>query len=219
MKKYSTILFFMIVGNFTFGQNTYTDPITGLALKLYSDNLEKEQEKTIEQQTKLQQAQAWVGTQMVVANKIQDKVLYGLSEVSGTLRNGIQVMNIYKEIQECIRYSIDVLELTRDHPQYAVFGARTSEKVYNQAIKLSTDVADLLQPGELNLATAGDRYTLLFSVSQNVTMLKIWVLSVKLNIERAQRLGFWKAINPFQEYINTDISIVENIMVQYKNQF
>lgn len=209
----------MIVGNFTFGQNTYIDPTTTLALKFYSDNLEKEQEKVVEQQTKLQQAQAWVGTQMVVANRIQDKVLYGLSEVSGTLRNGMQVMSIYREIQECIRYSIDVLELTRDHPQYAVFGVRSSEKVYNQAIKLSTDVADLLQPGELNLATAGDRYTLLFNVSQNVTMLKIWVLSTKLNIERAKRLGFWKAINPFQEYINTDISIVENIMEQYKYQF
>ncbi len=31
-------------------------------------------------------AQAWVGTQMVVANDIQNKILKGLKEVSGTSR-------------------------------------------------------------------------------------------------------------------------------------
>lgn len=219
MKKYSFILLAMMVGNFAFAQNTYIDPTTTLALKLYSDNLEKEQEKTIEQQTKLQQAQAWVGTQMVVANNIQNKVLKGLSEVSGTLKNGIQVIDIYNEIDRCLQYSADILTLTKDHPQFAVFGVRTSQKTYEQAIKLTTDVTDLLKPGELNLATAGDRYKLLFSVSQNVIMLKIWLLATKLNIERAIRLGWFQSINPFQGYINTDKSIVENIMQTYKNRF
>jgi hypothetical protein len=35
-------------------QNTYIDPTTTLALKLYSDNLEKQQQKTVDEQTKLQ---------------------------------------------------------------------------------------------------------------------------------------------------------------------
>lgn len=219
MKKYSIVLLVMTMGNIAYAQNTYIDPTTTIALKIYSDNLEKEQDKTVEQQTKLQQAQAWVGTQMVVANNIQNKILKGLSEVSGTLKNGIQVIDIYNEIDRCLQYSSDILTLTKDHPQFAVFGVRTSQKTYEQAIKLTTDVTDLLKPGELNLATAGDRYKLLFSVSQNVTMLKIWLLATKLNIERAIRLGWFQSINPFQGYINTDKSIVENIMWTYKNRF
>ena len=75
MKKYSFILIAMILGNLASAQNTYIDPTTTLALKLYSDNLEKEQDKTVDQQTKLQKAQAWVGTQMVVANNIQNKIV------------------------------------------------------------------------------------------------------------------------------------------------
>ena len=219
MKKYSFILIAMILGNLASAQNTYIDPTTTLALKLYSDNLEKEQDKTVDQQTKLQKAQAWVGTQMVVANNIQNKILRGLSEVSGTLKNGVQVVDIYNEIDRCLQYSSDILTLTKDHPQFAVFGVRSSQKAYEQAIKLTTDVTDLLKPGESNLATAGDRYKLLFSVSQNVTMLKIWLLATKLNIERAIRLGWFRSINPFQGYINTDKSIVENIMWTYKNRF
>ena len=218
MKKFSVSLLLM-AGSFAFAQNTYIDVTTTLALKLYSDNLENQQEKTIEQQTKLQQAQTWVSTQMAVANNIQNKVLKGLNEVSGTLKNGVQVVSIYNDLDRCLQYSSDILELTSDKPQYAVFGVKATQKAYEQVIKLTTDVTDLLKPGELNLATAGDRYKLLFSVSQNVTMLKIWLLATKLNIERAIRLGWFQSINPFQGYINTDRSIVENIMWTYKNRF
>lgn len=218
MKKFSISLLLM-AGSFAFAQNTYIDVTTTLALKLYSDNLENQQEKTIEQQTKLQQAQTWVSTQMAVANNIQNKVLKGLNEVSGTLKNGVQVVSIYNELDRCLQYSNDILELTNDKPQYSVFGVKATQKAYEQVIKLTTDVTDLLKPGELNLATAGDRYKLLFSVSQNVTMLKIWLLATKLNIERAIRLGWFQSINPFQGYINTDMSIVQNIMWTYKNRF
>ena len=218
MKKFSiTVLLF--AGSFALAQNIYIDVTTTLALKLYSDNLENQQEKTLEQQTKLQQAQTWVSTQMTVANNIQNKVLKGLNEVSGTLKNGVQVVSIYNELDRCLQYSNDILELTSDKPQYAVFGVKATQKAYEQVIKLSTDVTDLLKLGELNLATAGDRYKLLFSVSQNVTMLKIWLLATKLNIERAIRLGWFQSINPFQGYINTDMSIVQNIMWTYKNRF
>ena len=218
MKKFRLILL-LIIGNFVSAQNTYIDVTTTLALKFYSDNLENQQEKTIAEQTKLQQAQAWVGTQMVVANNIQNTVLRGLNEVSGTLKNGVQVVGIYNELDRCLQYSSDILILTKDKPQFAVFGVKASQKAYEQVIKLTTDVTDLLKPGELNLATAGDRYKLLFSVSQNVIMLKIWLLSTKLNIERAIRLGWFQSINPFQGYINTDMSIVQNIMWTYKNRF
>lgn len=218
MKKFSiTVLLF--AGSFALAQNIYIDVTTTLALKLYSDNLENQQEKTLEQQTKLQQAQTWVSTQMTVANNIQNKVVKGLNEVSGTLKNGVQVVSIYNELDRCLQYSSDILELTSDKPQFAVFGVKATQKAYEQVIKLSTDVTDLLKPGELNLATAGDRYKLLFSVSQNVTMLKIWLLATKLNIERAIRLGWFQSINPFQGYINTDMSIVQNIMWTYKNRF
>lgn len=218
MKKFSLIIL-IFLGSFACAQNTYIDVTTTLALKLYSDNLQNQQERIVEQQTKLQQAQTWVGTQLVVANDIQNKLLKGLNEVSGTLKNGVQVIDIYNQLQNCLQYSGDILTLTKDKPQYAVFGVKSSQKAYEQVIKLTSDVSDLLQPGELNLATSGDRYKLLFSVSQNVTMLKIWLLATKLNIERAIRLGWFQSINPFQGYINTDISIVQNIMQTYRNRF
>ena len=219
MKKYRIFLmvfFFSITMN---AQNIYIDVTTTAMLKVYSDNLKNKQKETIEQQTKLQPAQVWVAAQMAVANSIQNKVYKGLKEVSGTLQNGIQVMTIFQELDQCSQYASDISNIVTTHPQYAVFGAKATQKTYEQVLKIGTDVTDILATGDLNLATAGDRHRLLHQISQNVTRLKLWLITIKLNLERAKRLGFWKSINPFQGYINTDKAIVQSIVTQYKHNF
>lgn len=221
MKKYKVLI--LILGIFSIGkisaQNTYIDVTTSLALNMYANNLESEQNKTVEQQTKLQQAQAWVSTQMVVANEIQNKVLKGLREVSGTLGNGIQMKQILTSLQGCYKYTGDILNIVSAHPQYSIFGVKSSEKVYITAADIVTEYSDILAGGELNLATAGDRSKLLNQTLQKVMILEMWILDVKLRLERAIRIGFWRSANPFQGYVDTDRSIVDNIMDQYKWNF
>lgn len=218
MYKFLIVLlpFFSTIG---FAQNTYSDLTTSLALNMYANNLKSKQNKTIEQQTKLQQAQAWVSTQMVVANDIQNKVLKGLREVSGTLSNGIQMKNILTSLQNSYKYTGDILNIVSAHPQYSIFGVKSSEKVYLTAADIVTEYSDILAGGDLNLATAGDRSKLLTQTLQKVMMLEMWILDVKLRLERAIRIGFWKSANPFQGYVDTDKSIVDNIMNQYKWNF
>ncbi len=217
MKKISII--FLGFGSLVYAQNTYIDPTVTAAMILYSENLKAKQNEVIEETSKLKDAQAWVGTQMVVANDIQNKILKGLKEVSGTLQNGIQVQEIYSELNKCYNYSSQIVQLASEHPQYAIFGTKASQKTYEQSLRIVTDVSDILESGELNLATAGDRYKILHNISGNVKNLKLWLLAIKLRIERANRLEFWNSINPFAGYINTDKAIVENIMNKYKKNF
>ena len=206
-------------GTGVFSQNTYIDPTVTAAMILYSENLKAKQNDVIDETSKLKDAQAWVGTQMVVANDIQNKILKGLKEVSGTLQNGIQVKEIYSELNKCYNYSSQVVQLASQHPQYTIFGVKASQKTYEQSLKIVTDVSDILASGELNLATAGDPYKILHNISENVKNLKLWLLAIKLRLEKANRLGFWNSINPFAGYINTDKGIVENIMNRYKRNF
>ena len=49
---------------------------------LYSENLKAKQNEVIEETSKLKDAQNVVGTQMVAANDIQNRILKGLKEVS-----------------------------------------------------------------------------------------------------------------------------------------
>jgi len=222
MKKFSlkiVMLFFPLLGTVAFAQNTYIDPTVTAAMILYSENLKAKQNEVIEETSKLKDAQTWVGTQMVAANDIQNKILKGLKEVSGTLQNGIQVQEIYSELNKCYNYSAQVGQLASAHPQYGIFGVKASQKTYEQSLKIVTDVSDILASGELNLATAGDRYKILHNISGNVKNLKLWLLAIKLRLEKANRLGFWNSINPFAGYINTDKAIVEDIMDRYKRNF
>jgi hypothetical protein len=103
MKKFSLkiIMLFLFWGTMSFSQNTYIDPTVTAAMILYSENLKAKQNEVIEETSKLKDAQTWVGTQMVAANDIQNKILKGLKEVSGTLQNGIQVKEIYSELNKC----------------------------------------------------------------------------------------------------------------------
>ena len=142
-----------------------------------------------------------------------------MSEVSGTLTNGLQVKEIYEDLKDCTMYSSEISKLVRENPEYAIFGAKATETTYKKVLKMSSEVSELLKSGELNLATAGDRYKLIYEISSKVKMLKVWLATIMLNIERAKRLGFWRAINPFQGYINTDKDIVRNIMDRYKHNF
>jgi hypothetical protein len=217
MKKYSIL--FLGFGSFLFAQNTYIDPTVTAAMILYSENLKAKQNEVIDETSKLKDAQTWVGTQMVAANDIQNKILKGLKEVSGTLQNGIQAQEIYSELHKCYNYSSQVLQLAAKHPEYTIFGVKASQKTYEQSLKIVTDVSDILASGELNLATAGDRYKILHTISGNVKNLKLWLLAIKLRLERVNRLGFWNSINPLAGYINTDKGIVENIMNRYKRNF
>lgn len=114
MKKFNekTVLFiFFLWGIGGFAQNTYIDPAVTGAMILYSENLKAKQEEVIEETSKLKQAQTWVGTQMAAANEIQNKILKGLSEVSGTLQNGIQVKEIYNELNKCYKYSLSLIHI------------------------------------------------------------------------------------------------------------
>ena len=57
-----------------------------------------------------------------------------IKEVSGTLQNGIQVKEIYSELNKCYIYSSQVVQLASQHPQYAIFGVKASQKPTEQSL-------------------------------------------------------------------------------------
>lgn len=218
IKQFNFLVFvlFPVLG---VGQTIYFDPGVSGALIGYSQSLKNGQNKIADEQSQLQKAQTFVSTQVALVNDVQKKIYKGLSEVSTTLSNGIQVKHIYSELEQCSKYSKDIANLVKKQPQYAIFGAKATQKSYEQVLKITLEISSVLQGGEKNLMTAGDRYRLLDSIEGKIATLKIWLATIKVALEHAQMVGFWKSINPFQGYINTDRDIIQNIMDKYKHQF
>lgn len=198
------------------GQNTYLDPTTTAALLMYSDQLKNEQHKLTTRAENLRNAQLVVSGQLGVLSEIQNTMLLGLKEVSTTLQNGVQVKEILQDLNDCRQESQRIGNLVLEDPEYAVFGVKATARTYDSLLSMSQELSLLLEGGNLNLATAGDRYRLLYSLSQKVKTLKLWLFTISLNLERAKRLGFLRAVGPMQGYINTDKAIVESIVRRYK---
>lgn len=193
-------------------QSLYIDPTTTAALMLYSSQLRKEQRKTQEEVKGLKKVQATVGVAMAEVGRVQDKVYKGLSEVSETLKNAHQVKEIYHNLTVSAQYIQEIKNIAIKHPQYSVFAVK-GVKVANERITTAgLDIVNILKDGELNLMTAGDRYKLLFKIEHETRMIRVYLLGILMPMQRAEQIGFWKAINPFQGYIDTDKSIIENIL-------
>ena len=217
VKLFNLILLFLpYIGS---AQKIYMDPFTGGAMAGYAATLKGGHERAEKEQDKLQKAQTFISAQVTLVKKVQDKLYKGLSEAGGTIQNAIQVKNIGEEVKQCTEYSKSISQLATRHPQYAIFGAKATQKCYEQTAKIVNELSNILADGETNLATAGDRYIVLDNIEHQVRMLKIYLISVQLALENAEYVGFWKSINPFQGYIDTDKDIVQNIMQKFKHQF
>jgi len=200
-------------------QKIYMDPVTAGAMAGYAVTLKGGHERAEKEQDKLQKAQTFISAQVTLVKKVQDKVYKGLSEAGGTIQNAIQVKNIGEETKQCVEYSKSISQLVERHPQYAIFGAKATQRCYEQTLKIANEMSNILADGETNLATAGDRYRVLDNIEHQVRMLKIYLISVQLALENAEYAGFWRSINPFQGYIDTDKDIIQNIMQKFKHQF
>jgi hypothetical protein len=217
VKLFNLILLFLpYIGS---AQKIYMDPVTAGAMVGYAVTLKGGHERAEKEQDKLQKAQTFISAQVTLVKKVQDKVYKGLSEAGGTIQNAIQVKNIGEETKQCVEYSKSISQLVERHPQYAIFGAKATQRCYEQTLKIANEMSNILADGETNLATAGDRYRVLDNIEHQVRMLKIYLISVQLALENAEYAGFWRSINPFQGYIDTDKDIIQNIMQKFKHQF
>lgn len=195
----------------------YVDPGTTAALYSYAKDLENGQEKIEKEQNKLQKAQAFIATQLAAANEIQNKIYKGLSEVSGTLQNGMQLKRIREELKECLEYYREVNTMIQRHPQFAPFAHKAMKGAYEEALQLGTEIISVTTGGKDQLATAGDRYMLLSRIESKIVGLKLWFLTMQISMQNVERMGIIRALNPFQTYIDTDKDIIQNILERYKN--
>lgn len=214
MKKYNFLLVLVFISftNFVQGQTPYIDVLTAPALSVYASNIKTEQKNTVKKMTKLNELQAWTATQMVLVNKTQDKIYKGLKEVNGTVQNGLQVTRIFANLTKSVDYMDDVYDEVQNSPEYTVFATKSINTVVKKVADIYTDVADIINDSDTNLAFAGDRRRLLYNIEYNTKMLNIYLITVKLTIQRAKRKGFWKSLNPLENYYNTDKAIFQSIL-------
>lgn len=211
-KKLLSFGFFVIISITTKAQSViYFDAATSGAVALYAANIKEEQKETNKELNQLQKAQAAVAIQLNYVADLQNKVYKGLSEVNGVVLDAVSLKRTYQNVEKTLKYTEDVIQLGKKHPEYLVFATQNIKAVKEKSLDVYTSITNIITGGS-NLMTSGERMILIRDLEKNTYLLYIYILTVKSAIQRAVSVGFWKKLNPFQNYINTDLDLFQNIM-------
>jgi len=218
MKKLLVSLVFIIgMMNTNFAQIVYVDILTAPAMVTYAAALKNEQEKTNDNLTAIQRGQIAVMGQLQIANDLHQRVLNGLTQVSGTLSNAMTVKEIYNSSADIVTNTKEALDLAKGNPLLLIFATKASNEFKRRALAMTTEVSRILTGGENNMMDAGERQKLLNYIYDEIRLLAATAYTVKYNMYYAKMNGIWNTLNPFNAWINNDVQIMRGVIEQAKN--
>lgn len=190
----------------------YIDILTAPAMLTSGPLIRAEMKKTNENLDAIQRGQLYLQTQLSLANDLQGKILKGLQEVSGTVRNALTVRQIYETSTDVIEEMQDAVRLAADNPQFAIFAYRSTGIFRERALELYAEVSQILQQEDTNLLSAGERQQLLLRVYRDLKLLWVAAYGINYSMKTAIRAGFWYSLNPFKVWVNRDVRIMRDIV-------
>lgn len=191
----------------------YVDVLTAPQMTaIHAPGIRSELKKTNNELSAIKRGQLFLQTQLGLANDLQQKVLTGLQQVSGTLRNALTIRQIYETSADIIGEMQEAVEIAADNPQFSIFAYRSANIFRQRALELYAEVARILTEDEVNLLDAGERQQLLLRVYRDIRLLYGAAYSINFSMKTAIRTGFWRSLNPFKVWVNQDSRIMRDII-------
>jgi len=146
------------------------------------------------------------------------QIYQSLVNVNEALKDGKTVVQMGQVLSDIVRERSELLQLVGRHPQFAPFAERQSREIVGQAIGVLNDVSTYIigSGGEL-LMDHNARDEMLMAFSHRLRLLRGAIYGTRISIMWAVRHGLWKSLNPFQNWINQDKMIMEDIMRKQKS--
>jgi len=142
----------------------------------------------------------------------RNQIYQGLVNVNEALKDGKTVVQMGQVLSDIVKERSELLRLVGRHPQFAPFAERQSREIVGQAIGVLNDVSTYIigSGGEL-LMDYNARDEMLMAFSHRLRLLRGTIFMW------AVRHGLWKSLNPFQNWINQDRAIMEDIVRKQKS--
>jgi len=212
MKKSTSTVFLLCSALLSHAQVPYTDLGTAGAIAMGSAALKTEQNKTNSNLTAIERGQMAVMGQLSFANSLQNKILKGLTEVSGTLTNAMYVQDIYKTSQSLSKNMAKAISIAAGNPELALFAEKQARHLKNRSLKLVLEVSRVLTSGEANMMDAGERQKLIYHVYKELRLLEGTAFNMCISMHYAKMNGVWNSLNPFRMWVNQDLQIMKDIL-------
>lgn len=157
-------------------------------------------------------------TAQVIA--IQEYIYQQLKNVNSALTQSKKLIYLYQYVGKIVSNSNRMLDLSIQHPEYAVLVSKYYSAIGEQVLKLQKEVsADILNENKDFLMDAMDREMLLEKVFTRVRNINGNILYIILRLENAKKIPYLYQVPVLRNYINVDRAIVGDIIQKYKYIF
>lgn len=157
-------------------------------------------------------------TAQVIA--IQEYIYQQLKNVNSAFTQSKKLMYLYQYLGKIVTNSNRMLDLSAQHPEYAVLVSKYYVEIGKQVLKLQQEVSqDILNENKDFLIDAMDREMLIEKVVTRVRNINGNILYIILRLENAKKIPYLYQVPILRNYINIDKVIVRDIIQKYKYIF
>ena len=157
-------------------------------------------------------------TAQVIA--IQEYIYQQLKNVNSALSQSKKLVYFYQYMGKIATNSNKMLDLSAQHPEYAVLVSKYYVEIGKQAVKLKQEVMqDILNEDKDFLIDAMDREMLIEKVFNRVRNINGNILYIILRLENAKKIPYLYQIPVLRNYVNIDKAIVGEIIQKYRYIF
>lgn len=212
-KNYGVILIAALFSTQAKAQTITVDPALTGAIIAHAAAMNSGLDNTKNKLTLIEKGQTAVTSQLVIVNDMQNKIYKGLSEVSAILSN----LSTIKEITDI---GIDIfddtekaLEIAKTSPQLLLFAQENASDFKTRATALALEVNSFaLKGGAGNLMDSGERTKFLNHIAGELRILRGLAYGMERAMYWAKMKGFWKSVNPSQNYMDIDKRIAGQVV-------
>ena len=157
-------------------------------------------------------------TAQVIA--IQEYIYQQLKNVNSALSQSKKLVYFYQYMGKIATNSNKMLDLSAQHPEYAVLVSKYYVEIGKQAVKLKQEVMqDILNEDKDFLIDAMDREMLIEKVFNRVRNINGNILYIILRLENAKKIPYLYQVPVLRNYVNIDKAIVGEILQKYRYIF
>lgn len=157
-------------------------------------------------------------TAQVIA--IQEYIYQQLKNVNSALSQSKKLVYLYQYMGKIVTNSNKMLDLSAQHPEYAVLISKYYVEIGKQAVKLKQEVMqDILNEDKDFLMDAMDREMLIEKVFTRVRNINGNILYIILRLENAKKIPYLYQVPVLRNYVNIDKAIVGEIIQKYRYIF
>jgi len=198
-------------------QTLYVDPATSGALYAHSSAINSQLDRTNNNLTLIQRGQLAVSGQLVIVNDLQDRIFRGLSEVSAILHNLTAIKEIADISVDIVNDVQQTVTIARSNPALLLFAEEGAREFKVRATSLALEVSSFaLRGGGSNLMDSGERSKLINHIAAELRILWGVAYGMHRAMYWAKMQGTWRALNPWDSFINVDVQIANDVIREAK---